>query len=139
MSVALINGNNFTHKQIVFPIGGVPIASLSNLSVTEKTLKEFSYGTGSLPVGIGVGRDEAVEVTFEISMTDFKALQQAAPEKNIRSLDGFDIPVTFLNPSNLWGCVIKNVNITETNPSHDTDTTDIKVAITAISSHIVWK
>lgn len=139
MAVALINGNNFTHKQIVFNVGGVPIVSLSNLSITESKIKEFSYGTGDFPVGHGVGRNEQVDVTFEISMADFKALTRATDSKNILDLDLFDIPVTLLNPSNGWGFTIKNVSITETSPSSDVDTTDIKVSITAIASHILWK
>lgn len=139
MAVALLNGNNFTHKQIVFNVGGVPIVSLSNLTVDERKVKEFSYGTGDLPVGIGVGRNEPVDVTFEISMTDFKALTQAVASKNILDLSSFDIPVTFLNESNIWGATIKNVNITETSKTSDIDTTDIKVSVTAIASNVIWK
>lgn len=139
MAVALINGNNFTHKQIVFNVGGVPVVSLSSLDITDPQMKEFSFGTGGLPVGIGIGREEQKDLTFEISMTDFKALTQATDANDIKALDPFDIPVTLLNPSNGWGFTVKNVCITEISPSSDTDTTDIKVGITAIASHIVWK
>lgn len=139
MAVALLNGKNYSHKQIVFNVGGVPIVSLSNLDITAPKVKEFSYGTGDLPVGIGIGRNEQVDVTFEISMTDFKALTQATDTNDILDLDGFDIPVTLLNPSNVWGFTIKNVNITETSVSSDVDTTDQKVSVTAIASHVLWK
>lgn len=138
MAVALINGRNFAHKDIVFNVGGVPVTSLSNLDVTDNQNKEFSYGTGGLPVGIGVGREEQKDVSFEISHTDFIALTRATDDNNIKSLDPFDIPVTLLNASNPSSFVIKNFCVTEDSFSSDIDTTDIKHTVTGIASHIVW-
>jgi len=139
MAVALVNGRNFVHKDIVFNIGGVPVVSLSNLDIRHSANKEFTFGTGELPVGLGVGRRNQVDVTFEISMTDFKALTQATDSGDLMDLDPFDIPVTFLNGANFWGMTIKNVCITEIPVTSDIDTNDIKISITAISSHVVWK
>lgn len=139
MAVALINGKNFVHKDIVFNYGGVPILSLSSLEVTETVQKEFSYGTGGKPVGYGEGRDEPVQVSFEISMTDFLSLQRAAGKNGIKRLPPQDIPVTFANSANPAGLVVKNVMITEDSFSSDIDTLDVKVPITAISSHLEWK
>lgn len=138
-AIALVNGKNFVHKDIIFNYGGVPVLSLSSLDASEKTIKEFSYGTGSLPVGIGEGRDEAVEVNFEISMTDFISLRRAAGVGGIRRLGVVDIPVTFANSENPSGLVIKNFAATENSFSSDIDTTDIKVPIVGIASHIEWK
>ena len=139
MAVALLNGKSFTHKGIVFNWGGVPITSLSNLDVNWSAMKGFNWGTGALPDSIGEGRYEQVELSFEISMTDFKALTQAVVSKNLLDLDLTDIPVTLLNGANTWGFTIKNVAVTENSFSTDVDTLDIKVPITAIASHLEWK
>lgn len=139
MAVALINGKNFSHKQIIVNIGGVPVVSISNISITDGATREFSYGTSGLPVGYGDGPDTPVDFTFEISMTDFIALTRASPEQNLKRLDPFDIPITFLNPANPAGVIIKNVLVQTTNPSSDTDTTDIKISVTTQASHLVWK
>ena len=137
-AVALINGKNYAHKDIIFNWGGAPILSLSSLDCTETQVKEFSYGTGELPVGYGVGRREAVAVTFEISMTDFLALQRASGTGGILSLPPQDIPVTLANTSGPASVIVKNILITEDSFSSDVDTTDIKVPITAIASHLKW-
>lgn len=139
MAVALINGRNFVHKDIVFNWGGVPITSLSNLSMDSSKTREFSYGTGNLPVGYGDGHKQAEAVSFEISMTDYIALTRATDTGDVKDLDPVDIPVTFLNTSNPAGVVIKNVLVTEDNFSSETDNTDIKISVTAIASHKVWQ
>ncbi len=133
--VALINGKNFVHSDIIFQIGGVPILSLSNLQMTSKKQKDFSYGTGNLPVGYGIGRNEPVDVTFELSMTDGIAIDRASEGNDSLNLDPFDIPITFANSSNASLIILKNVMITEVQRSSDTDTTDIKWSYTAIASH----
>ena len=138
-AAALINGQNYSHNQIIFNYGGVPLLSLSSLEVNCKTLKEFSYGTSNVPVGFGEGRDEPAEVSFEISMAEFLALQRAAGGKGIRGLSPQDIPVTFANPGGPAGLVIKNFMVSEDSFSSDIDNTDIKVPITGIASGAQWK
>jgi len=136
--VALVNGKNYVHKDIVFNYGGVPVVSLKNLDISGSTIKEFSYGTGSLPVGYGEGRDEPVEVSFTISMTDFLSLQRAAGQGGIRSLSPVDIPVTFANSAAPAGLIVKNFMCKEDSFSSDTDTTDIEVPVSGQASHVEW-
>lgn len=139
MATALINGRNYSHKDIVFPIGGSPITSLSNLEITDRSVREFSFGTGSEPVGYGDGRDEPVDITFTLSMSDAVALEKASPDQNPNRLSPFDIPITFLNPGKPRLVTIKNVLIMEHSTTSDTDTTDIKTAYTCQASGIKRK
>ena len=134
--VALVNGRNYVHKDIVFSVGSAQLVSLSSLEITENTQKDFSYGTGGLPVGYGEGRDEPVQLSFELSKTDAVALENASPERNPRRLSPFDIPVTWLHPGLPRLEILKNVMIQETGQSSDIDTLDVKVSYTAISSHV---
>lgn len=135
--IAVINGRNFSHQDIVFNIGGVPTTSLSNISLTYRKIREFSYGAQELPVGYGDGRDEPVELTFELSKIEAEAIASASPNNNVTSIAPFDIPLTAINPSNPVLKTVKNVLITEWAESSDVDTTDIKVSFTAIASHVI--
>lgn len=134
--IALINGRNFAHQDLSFNIGGVPITSLSDLSTSKSKIREFSYGTQEEPVGYGNGKKNAPEITFTISKTDADALELASPGNDMLNLDPFDIPLTAEHPTTPRFKIFKNVLITQADESSDQDTTDIKVACTAICSHI---
>ena len=64
MGKALINGKTFSHQDLNFPIGGVPMTSLSDISINRTRVREFSYGTQPEPVGYGDGKKNAPEITF---------------------------------------------------------------------------
>ena len=134
--IALINGQNHSHKQIVFPIGGVPITSMSDLSITETTNREFSYGNQALPVGYGDGRDEPVDITFSLSKKDADSIAFASPGNRPTKLAPFDIPITFTNPSSPRFTIVKNVLIQNLVEDSDMDTTDIRVTFTCQASHL---
>jgi len=133
---ALINGQNHSHKQIVFNVGGVPLTSLSDLTITEAKNREFSYGAQGLPVGYGDGKDEPVEVSFTLSKKDSDNLRFASPGRKQNNLPPFDIPMTLTNPSAPRFTIIKNVLIQSVEMTSDEDTTDIKESYTCIASHL---
>lgn len=134
--IAVINGKNIAHQDLVVVIGGVPILSISDISSTKNQLKEFSWGTQELPVGYGTGKKEAVELTFTMSKKDSDALNFASPNNDVLDLAPFDIPLTVINPEAPRLKIFKNILIQSTEESSDEDTTDIKVAYTCICSHI---
>jgi hypothetical protein len=138
MGVVTANGQNFAHADITFNIGGVPIVSLSSLEITSAHQAEFSYGAQKEPVGIGIGRNEQVELTFELSMKDWNLVQKSAPNNDFRQLDRFDIPVTFANTEDPTLLNIKDVVITEAGISSDTDNTNIMASITAIAADVEY-
>ena len=139
MAVALINGQNYTHKQIVFNVGNVPLVSLSNIDIDMPSQREFSFGTSKLAVGYGDGHSEPGALTFTLSMTDGRALVNASPENNPNELAPFNIPVTFLNEPKPWLISIKNVLITGHKITSDTENKDIKMEFTAIFTHLEHK
>lgn len=136
MGIALINGKNFSHQDLNFPIGGVPMTSLSDLTINKTRVREFSYGTQPEPVGYGDGKKNAPELTFTLSKTDADALELASPNNDVQDLPPFNIPLTADNGVSPKLKIIKNVLITGAEESSDEDTTDIKVAFTAVCSHI---
>ena len=135
MAIALINGKSYSHSNIVFQIAGVPILSLSDISATSSQVKEFNYGTGALPVSYGIGKKNPGDLTFTLSLNDVHALELSSPNGDIKDLAPFDIPLTILNGVTPYLRTFKNVMITEVGKTSDTETTDIKVSITAIYSH----
>jgi hypothetical protein len=135
MAIALINGQNYTHQQIVFNVGGVPLLSLSDITLTNATQREFSYGTSKAPVGYGDGRDEPGDLTFTLSLTDARAIIKASPEKNPNRLAPFNIPLTLLNEAKPMNISIKNVLIQSHELPSDIDNKDIKMSFTAQCSH----
>lgn len=137
MGVALINGRNYSHKDTVMNLGGVPLASFSDFTIDEGAKREFSRGSGNLPVGYGEGPDDDVAFTFTISMKDEIALRRAIGDP--KRLAPFDVPITFNNPSDYAGVVVKNVLILKIGKTSSVDTTDIKAQFTCIASHCDWK
>lgn len=136
MAQALINGQNFTHQQIVFNVGGVPLLSLSDLTMTKTAQREFSFGTSKLPVGYGNGRDEPGDLSFTLSMTDGRALIKASAEGDPTNLEPFNIPLTFLNAAKPTNFSIKNILILSYEIATDVDNKDIKIAYTCQFSHM---
>lgn len=137
MATALINGRTYTHKDIVFNVLGVPLVSLSTLSIKSSQIKEFHYGTGEYPVGLGIGRKEPIEVTFELSLNDIDALEDSAPNNDIKDIPAFDIPITVVHPTKSYLLTVKNFVFTEDTKDTDTDTTDIKVSCTGTASNLI--
>ena len=132
--IAIINGRNIAHQDIVFPIGGVPIVSLSDLTIDESTEKAFSWGTQAEPVGYGIGKNNQVDLTFTISKKDHDSLRAASPDRNVRKLVPFNIPLTTINLEAPRYDIIKNVLVLSTSYTSDEDTTDSKVQYTCIAS-----
>jgi len=134
--IALINGQNIAHQDIVFPIGGVPIVSLSDLTIDESREGGFSYGTQKEPVGYGRGKENPVDLTFTISKKDHDSLRAASPGRKVTNLPLFDIPFTTINIEAPRFDIIKNVMVLSTSYSSDEDTTDAKVQYTCIASSL---
>ena len=136
MAQALINGQNFTHQQIVFNVGGVPLLSLSDITITKTATREFSYGTSKLPVGYGDGRDEPGALTFTLSLTNGRDLIAASPEADPSRLAPFNIPLTLLNEAKPTNFSIKNILIQSYEVTSDIDNKDLKMSFTCIFTHM---
>ena len=136
MALALINGKNFSHQQLVFNVGGVPLISLSDIDINTASQREFSFGTSKLPVGYGDGRDEPGDLTFTLSLSDARSLIAASPENNPNRLAPFPIPLTLLNVAKPTLFIIKNVLIQSNQITSDVDNKDIKMAFTAQFTHL---
>ena len=136
MAVTLINGKSYSHDQIVFQMFGVPILSLSDLSMNTSQEKGYNYGTTQNPISYGVGKKNPVEVSFTMSKNDYEALASSAIENDVLNFDIFDIPLTFLNPQAPTTDVLKNVLLTGVDTSSSEGDMDTKVAFTAIATHI---
>jgi len=134
--IAVINGRNIAHQDLIIQIVGVPITSISDISSTKNQIKEFSYGTQELPVGYGIGKKEAPELTFTMSKKDADALELGSPNKDLLDILPFDIPLTVNNPEAPRFKIIKNILIQTVEENSDEDTTDIKVQFTCVCSHI---
>jgi len=132
--IAIINGRNIAHQDIVFSIGGVPIVSLSDLTIDESTEKAFSWGTQGDPVGYGVGKNNQVDLTFTISKKDHDSLRAASPGRDVKKLAPFDIPLTTINIEAPRFDIIKSVLVQSTSYSSDIDNTDTKVQYTCIAA-----
>jgi hypothetical protein len=136
MAIALINGKNFSHQQMIFNVGGVPLLSLSDITMTKTAQREFSFGTSKLPVGYGDGRDEPGDLTFTLSLSDGRSLVAASPDNDPTNLAPFPIPLTLLNEAKPTLFVIKNVMIQSFEVTSDVDNKDIKMAFTAQFTHL---
>ena len=132
--IALINGRNVAHQDIVFSIGDVPIVSLSDLTIEKSQEKDFSYGTQEEAVGWGKGKKNPVELTFTISKKDDAALNAASPRRDVLNLAPFDIPLTTINVEPPRFDIIRNVHVKSTSYTTDEDTTDAKVQYTCVAS-----
>jgi hypothetical protein len=132
---ALILGRSFSHADLFINIGGVPIVSISDITVKRAKQKEFGYGTGTLPVGYGEGKYEPVEVSFTMDKVEAENLNDAAPGKDVLRLAPFDMPITSIGPVPRL-IVIKNIMIQDTEETSDVDTKIIKAKFTAIASHV---
>ena len=134
--IAIINGQNIAHQDLIVPIAGVPITSISDISISKSQEKAFSYGTQELPVGYGIGKKEAPELTFTMSKKDADAIEAGSPNRDILDIAPFDIPLTVNSTDAPRFKIIKNILIQSVEETSDEDTTDIKVAFTCICSHI---
>ena len=139
MALALINGKQYSHAEIVFQVSGVPLVSMSDLTFSQTQDKTFNHGTGELAVSYGIGKKNPAEVTFTLALNEVQALEAASPNNEILDIAPFDIPVTIPNGTNVYSMIIKNFMFTEQSTSSDVDTTDIKVSFTGTASHIVKK
>ena len=64
MAVALVNGRSYSHTDIIANIGGVPVLSISNLTINDTQDKSFSHGTSRLAVAYGEGKKNATEISI---------------------------------------------------------------------------
>lgn len=94
--MAIINGKNFVHSQIIVNILEVPVASVSEISYAEEQTKENTFGTSPRPVGRGAGAIDA-SGSITISMTDVEKIRDVAPGGSLLRIEPFTISVTFLN------------------------------------------
>jgi len=138
MATALINGQNFSHTQIRFNVGGVPLLSLSDITITTASQREFSFGTSPLAVGYGDGHDEPGDMTFTLSLTEGRALIAASPENNPNRLAPFNVPVTMLNLAKPLLISVKNILIQSHEIASDVDNKDIKMSFTTQFSNLVY-
>lgn len=108
MSTVLKNGVVVGWGNVSAIIGGVIVTGIKSIDFKVNQKKENIYGQGNEPVGRGRGQIEYPEGTLEILLEEFKALCAAAPNRDIKQIPMFNIPIVYDNnalPSETLGNV----------------------------------
>lgn len=97
MSLILKNGVLVGSSNLTVTIGGVILTGIKSISFKTSQKKENVYGFQSEPVGRGRGMVEYPNGTMEILLEEYKAIVAAAPNRNIKQIGMFNIPIVYDN------------------------------------------
>jgi hypothetical protein len=97
MSLVLQNGKVVGSANINVLIGGVVVSGIRSINFKKNSKKENIYGFGNEPVGRGRAQTEYPEGTIEILLEEYKAIVNAAPNRDITQIPMFNIPIVFDN------------------------------------------
>lgn len=138
MAVPLINGNSYSHPQIVVTILGVPLAGVSAISYQEEQEKTNNFGQGNRPVSRGAGAiDSSASIT--ISMNDVEALRDVAPDGSLLKIPAFDIVVSYLNVQKVVNHRLKNCEFVNDGNESDVGNTNIERSFDLVVSDIKYR
>lgn len=108
MSLVLQNGVVVGSANISVLIGGVIVSGIKSIDFKSNQKKENIYGFGVEPVGRGRAQTDYPEASMEILLEEYKSLVAAAPNRNIKQIAMFNIPVVYDNnslpPETLTNC-----------------------------------
>lgn len=93
-NTTLINGVNYSWKDIIFVLFGVPVQGITKISYKRKQTKENNYGAGKQPISRGYGNEE-YEGSITVYLDEWKKVIAAAPSKNPMEIPPFDIQVLY--------------------------------------------
>lgn len=93
LNTPLVNGVNYSWKNVTLVLFGVPITGITKISYTTKQEKANNYGSGSMPVSRGYGNTE-YEGSIEIYRDEWVKIIVASGGRPLE-IPPFDIPVVF--------------------------------------------
>lgn len=90
-----INGENFAFEDIQIRVNGVQMAEITEINYSDEREAEEQYGTGSMPIAIGMGNYKASgDLTLRRHQYDtLRALATAAGRK-IYEMNPFEIIIS---------------------------------------------
>jgi hypothetical protein len=112
MSLVLKNGVLVGSPNVSVLIGGVIVTGIKNVEFSHSQKKENIQGFQNEPIGAGNGLYEYGPGTVEILIEEYKAIVAAAPNRDIKKIGMFSLPVVYDN-NVLPGEVLSNVRFTE--------------------------
>jgi len=106
----LVNGRSYDYTNISLVISGIEIFGVKSISYAQTESKQNHYGLSQNVISRGSNTREAT-CSLEISMIDFSAIQNTAPDKNLLNIPMFDIIVIYggTNGTNPITHIIKNL------------------------------
>ncbi len=87
-------GTRLGWSNMTVNILGRNVLGISAVNYSDEQEKENLYGAGSLPVARGLGNVKT-EASITLAIEEVEALQNIAPNGNLRELPPFDIIVQF--------------------------------------------
>ena len=97
MSLVLKNGVEVGSGNISPIIGGVIITGIKSIDFSHSQKKENIQGFQNEPIGRGRGAKEYSEGTMEILLEEYKGIVSAAPNRDIKQIAMFTIPIVYDN------------------------------------------
>lgn len=97
MSLVLKNGVLVGSANISPIIGGVIITGIKSIDFSHSQKKENIQGFQKEPIGRGRGLNEYPEGTMEILLEEYKGLVAGSPNRDIKQIGMFSIPIVYDN------------------------------------------
>ncbi len=94
MAAVLINGVNYSWRNVTMVLFGVPVKGIAKISYKKKQEKTNNYGAGDDPTSRGYGRKE-YEASIELYRDEWQKIIDVAPTKDPLEIPPFDIVVCF--------------------------------------------
>jgi len=123
---AFVTGEQISGASVRCNILGVSMPGLKKIKFGKKVAKENVLGTGNKPVGRSYGQ-ETYEASITMLMSDFLAIENIAPNKDITQIPPFPIGVSFLQTGKVTSYTLETCEFTDFNI--DVQTADMSVEI----------
>jgi hypothetical protein len=115
MGLAFPNGVITGWINQIVAIGGVPITGIKNIKFKVSQAKGNEPGAGNQPVGRTRGKYTYDGLTMDIFLDEYKALTAASPNRDVRQISPFSLPVVYNNGQTQT--ILNNVEFTDTDYS----------------------
>lgn len=139
MTTPLINGVNYSWRDISFVLFGVPVVGITKISYKAKQKKDNNYGAGYDPISRGYGNKE-YECSIEIYKDELNRIIAAAPNNDLLAISPFDVQVSYEKKD---GTVVTDVlqacEFTEDSIDASQGDTKISVSLPFIIAGIIHK
>lgn len=134
-NTVLLNGNSYSHAQIVAIIGGVKVTEIGSLNYTEEQEKQNNFGTGNRPTSRSRGAINA-SASIEMSMVEVEAIRKSAPNGSLLLIDPFDIQVTFMNEGAIVTHIIEDCEFTNDGVESSQGADDIRRSFDLVAGRV---